>query len=627
MKSLSGWTRLAGLAVLLAVQHPAVSAGEFSATVVEAGKPRGIGFKEGTPQIARTPVGSQSLRFDRPFEFRIDLKSQNVDPKEFDLIKLKVKADRGAFMRIAVENHPRAGDISYWYILDGMRGPFDWKTIWIDLNHPEEIKSDDDHRSPWREGLSKDAKDLRGVRVLGRVNDLKSKKQGSERNIWIENVRFVKEAVHLDWDQTKAPYTWDKGQDLAYTYPLTISNKLDRAVTAKISFEPVETKHASATVSEEIVPLKAGQTRTVEAQVMLPAVVAARQDPLYCERFRVVAAVEEIADSQVTILRSSDPIHLTVTVPIDERKLNFPLFPRPSKLPAPVIKFDEEMAREHAAKDPKSLIDNAMRHGLYQYGYSKDPHNVTQYRQTLISAAYLYDMTGEEQYLRTAKQLLEALPTIWNKWYAEYQKEPIRIVSSGIVARWKDRSHYTLGLGWLVMGTQRSPYHFGASGNGHGGSMGALAYAFDMIAAQLGEDERQRIIEGFFLPVGIQARNHYIGDGNQQMTADLTAMYAGIVAHNWPLVSFGYSSQHGLQGVLESSFDDDGVQLRKNYQTYTMRPILWACELLDGAGLDAYDLHRKRLAQIANADPRAKNQGAPFEDIEFWQFVTQRRLK
>jgi hypothetical protein len=268
-----------------------------------------------------------------------------------------------------------------------------------------------------------------------------------------------------------------------------------------------------------------------------------------------------------------------------------------------------------------------MRHGLYQYGYAKDVHNVGQYRQTLISAACLYDLTGQQQYLQTAKQLLLALPEIWTKWYREYEQQPVRIISSGIVARWNDRSHYTLGLGWLVMGTQRSPYYYGVSGNGAGGGMGALAYAFDIISPQLDETARQKIIDGFFLPVGIQCRNHYIGDGNQQMTADAAAIYAGILARNWPLVSFGYSSEHGFQAVLEGCFDDNGVQLRKNYQTYTMRPIFWAGEVLYGAGLNVYENHKKRLTQVVAADTRAKGQGTPFQDEEFWQFVRDKRFR
>jgi hypothetical protein len=150
---------------------------------------------------------------------------------------------------------------------------------------------------------------------------LKSRSQGPERRIWIGKIRFVKEAVHLDWDQTKAAYSWGKGQDLVYTYPLTIRNELNRPVTAKIAFQPIETRHARATVDNQAVPLEAGQTRTIDARIGLPASVAARQEPLYCERFLVTADAENIDDSTVTVLRSSDPIHLTVTVPLDERDL------------------------------------------------------------------------------------------------------------------------------------------------------------------------------------------------------------------------------------------------------------------------------------------------------------------
>lgn len=615
-----------GLIVTFSLAATAPAA-ELSRTVVQAGSLKSLDFAEGSAHVERLQSGAEALRFDRPFNFRIDLKSKGVEPKDFDLIKLRVKADRGAVLRIAVENHPKVGDVSYWYVLDGMRGPFDWKTIWVDLTRPEEIKSRDDHRSPWRKGLGENSEGLRGVQVQGQVRDLKSMKQGPDRNIRLENVRFVREAVHLDWDQTRAPYTWGEGKDLVYTYPLTIANKLDKPVTARIHFEPVDAKHAVAGVDPKAIPLDAGQTKRVQARVTLPAAVAAKQAPLYCERFLVTAEAEGIDDSAVSVLRSSDPIHLTVTVPLDERKLKFPLFPRPSELPATVIHFDQELARTHASKDTKTLIENALQHGLYQYGYAKDTHNVGQYRQTLVSAAYLYDITGEEKYLRTAKQLLMALPDIWSKWYADYQKQPARLISSGIVARWNEQSHYTLGLGWLVMGTQRSPYYYGTSGNGRGGSMSSLAHAFDLIATHLSDKERQAIIEGFFLPVGLQARNHYIGDGNQQMTADLTAMYAGIVSRNWPLVSFGYSSEHGLLGVLEWSFDDDGVQLRKNYQTYTMRPVLWASELLHGAGHDIYPRYAKRLTQLADADTQARGQGPPFEDRGFWEFIREKRLR
>lgn len=584
-------------------------------------------FKEGSPNRVQTPVGAAAVHFAEQFSLRVDLKPQGIESRQFDLIKLEVKVDHGAFMRVAVENHPRIGDISYWYVLDGMRGPLDWHTIWIDLARPEEVKAADDHRSPWREGMKENSADQRGVQIQGAVKDLKSRRQGPGRNVWLGPMRFVKQAVQLDWDQAQAPHTYRPGEDLVYRYPLTLTNKLDRPVEATVEFRPVEVEHAVIRAEPASLKLAAGETQTVTAIVSLPAKIAAEKAPLYCERFLALAKADGIEDSDVTILRSSDPIHLTITVPIDEAKLKLPLFARPSELPEAVLRFDEQQAREHAARDPQVLIQNALKHGLYQYQSDRDEHHTERYRQTLLAAAYLYDLQGDEKCLATAKELLKALPQIWQKWYAEYEQEPVRIISSGVVARWNDKSHFTLGLGWLVMGTQRSPYYYGISGNGQAASMGALAYAFDIIAPQLDEASRQAIIHGFFVPAGIQSRNHYIGDGNQQMTADLTAMYAGLLARNWPLVSFGYSSQHGFQEVLASSFDDDGVQLRKNYQTYTIRPIFWACELLHGAGVNVYQQHRNRLEQVIHADTQAKNMGGPFQDHEFWEFVVKERLK
>ena len=612
------------LSLLLAVR--AAEPASRSRLVLAGGDAAGLSFTTGTPVIETRPGGGKALRFDAPFQCRLDLQPQNVDSRQYDLLALTVKADRAARLRIAVENHPRVGDISYWYVLDSMRGAFEWRTLWLDLRLPEEVKSGDDPRSPWREGMGADSAAWRGVQLQGSVMDLKSQKQGPARSLWLGEVRFIRQAVALDWDQTKAPYTWGRGEDLVYRYPLTLTNRTDAPLTARVTLAPVAPGAAQATVSPAVVPLAAGQTTTVEAKLVLPAAVAAVKAPLYCERFLVTADAEGIADSTVTVLRSSDPIPLTVTVPIPEEQLKFPLFPRPKSLPAAVLRFDEKSARELAANDPAALIANALAHGLYRYG-ENDPHKAALYRQTLTSAAYLYDLTGEEQHLRTARRLLQSLPETWRKWAEAERQQPVQLVSSGIVARWGDYSHFTLGLGWLVMGTQRSPYLYSDGGNARNGSCSSLAYAFDIMAPHLDEAERQRVITGFFLPAGLQSRNHYVGDGNQQMTADVNALYAGLVARNWPLVSFAYDSDHGLLGVLDTCFDDDGVQLRKNYQTYTLRPVLWACELLHGVGLDIYQRAAERLAQTVAADSAAKGQGGRFEDVYFWQFVKEQRLR
>lgn len=618
------------LGILWISAAPTVSAGELSKIVTDMQSAEALDLTKGTLKPASGPNGGKALLFSDAtgsFAGRIDLIALGVNPKDFDLIKIEVKADRGAFMRIGVENHPNAADLSYWYILDSLRGPFEWKTIWVDLTRPEEIKSRGGKRQSWRKGMAEGSEKAQGIVIRGNVSDRNRKEQGPNRRIWLGKLRFVKEAVHLDWDQTKAPYTWGDGKDLVYTYPLTVTNKLDKPVTAKLRLAPFEAKEARAALEQETVQLKPKEAKTVKAMLTLPAAVAAMKEPLYCERFSAFARAEGIADSEVTIVRSSDPIHLTVTVPFPEEKMQFPLLPRPSKLPDSVLQFGKEVARQNAgARSPEALIEGALQYGLYRY--AQDGHQAGQFRKTLTAAAYLYDFTGEEKYKQIATTLLEALPRIWQKWYEEYEKDTVREISAGIVSRWGERNHYVLGLGWLVMGTMRSPYLYRkGGGNGHAGSVSSLAYAFDIMASSLTPEERDDILEGFFVPAGLQCRNHYIGDSNQQATLDVTAMYTGLATRNWPLVSFAYSSEHGLQSIAKWCFDDDGIQIRKNYQTYTLRPMLWSMELLYGRGLNLYERDKERLELFVHANPGAKGKGKPFEDKYFWEFVEEERIK
>jgi hypothetical protein len=349
----------------------------------------------------------------------------------------------------------------------------------------------------------------------------------------------------------------------------------------------------------------------VTAEVSLPADVAAKAEPLHCERFEARAEAVGVPDSEVTILRSSDPIHLTVTVPLPEKRLEFPIYPGAKDLPASISRFDEAAARRLAEAAPVDrLVAGAMRDGVGDGGKPFD--------RALISAAYLYNFTGDEKYLNIAERLLAALPKIWAKHYAEYERDPVRLISRGVVCS------NTLRLGWRVGGTQRSPYQYGTGGNAVHGTMSSFAYAFDMVAPKLDPGVRKSVIEGFFLPAAIHSRNHYIGDGNQQATANTTTLWGGLMARNWPLVSFAYSSEHGIRGTLDWCFTDNGMHLRQKYQTYSTRPILWTAELLRALDLDIYEEYRDRLEKIVNCRP---TRGAPFEDRYFWRFIVEHRLK
>ncbi len=578
----------------------------------------GVEVEEGEARaVPEGPGGSTVLRFDDRFRVRLEPGKRGIDPRDFDLIKIAVKADAFAVLKVDLQNHPGPGDRSYWWALDGIRGAFGWRTLWLDLRVIEDIKAADDKRDPWREG-AEGGKGTHALTLEGFIKDTGRGAGGDASAIWLGPVRFARKAVDVDWNQARVACTRAPGGDVVFTYPLEVTNRLDEPVIARLRLVPFEAEHATAALTADALPLGAGQTKTVEATVALPAAVAADKPPLYCERFEVVARAESVEDSEVTILRSADPIHLTATVPIAEARLALPLYPRPSTLPEEIVCWDEATARRLAeARPPRDLMAKAMEKGIYQYKEGEASREVARFQQTLISAAYLFDFTGERKYLDVASQLLAALPDIWARHYAAWQARPFREVGSGIITKWGDGHHYTLSLGWRLGGTQRSPYQYSYDHNSRGGSMSSILYAFDMLAPHLEADTRKRFIHDFLVPAGIQCRNHYVGDGNQQLTADTVALYAGLTARNWPLVSFAYSSEHGLLSVMERAFTPEGRHVRKGYQTYVMRPMFWMMETLHGAGINVYRDRRARMNQLT---------GHGFSDGHFWRFVQERRM-
>lgn len=567
-----------------------------SATIASMDGVDDLNYSKGAPEVVPAgPNGGDVSKFNGSFAATLN---PDVDLREYDLLKIQMKAERSAFAHLTVDNVPWEDKRGNWYFLDGLQPGFDWKTIWIDLDRPES-------------GLrSSTGEEETTIKLNGQIKDTGRSTQNAE-NIWIGDIRAVKEVVEVDWNQSEASYSWS--DDLVYTYPLRVSNVHDEPVNATLSLNGYEAPHASATLSEDQVELQPGESTTVTATLTLPSDVADSAEQLYTERFRVTAEAEGYADSKVTVLRSADPIPLTVTVPPSEDKLDFPILPTPSEVPDKVLRFSESMAREEASRDADQVIANAKENGIYNYNESRDDAT---YRKTLIAASYLYDLTGEKKFLEKSRTLLRALPEIWEEFYAPYESKQKRLISSGIVARWNERAHFTLGLGWRLMGAQRPPYQYGTAGNNARGSMSSIFYAFDMIAQELDQDEREEIIDEFIVPAGIQSRNHLIGDGNQQSTANAVALYAGLSGGNWPLTTFATSGDHGVHEIMDWTFADNGSHIRGGYQTYTLQSMMWNAELLYALDTNFYNLHRDRLE---DAYSLGGNQ-------YFWEFVTQDRV-
>ncbi len=613
---------VAGLCGGLVLAEPVANGRNLSRVAAALDTVEGLGIEGDAQIVAEGPGGAKALRTDGKVAGVIDLKALGVDPKAYDLLKIEVKADSRAWLIFGLENYPRPGWTSRWYPLDAVRGGFEWRTIWLDLRRPEEM-----FQAGRQGGTEQDDLESQRLHLSARVQPAKRLIQDAGRAVLLRNLRFVKEAVRLEWDQTQAPYTWEKGKDLVFTYPLTLSNRLDRPVKAKVALLPFQVRDAKAAVVPEAVEIAPGQTATVTATVTLPAAAAAKAPPLYSEFFEARASVEGLEDSEVTILRSSDPIHLGVTVPVPEEKLAFPLLPRRKDLPPTILGFTEatrkraeELAAEVTPDDFDAWLGEIGPDRFRQpWDRSKldgqDRRNKSFYRflHGLSSCAWLYDLTGERAYLDKGTALLlraaERFPELRRQWAAT----DVALISDGILCI------YCLSLGWQV-GGHWSPYEFPLLAYDYSDGM---VHNFDLLAADMDPAARETIIRDFLLPAALQMRNHYVGLTNIQNVQNHPVLYVGLLTRNWPLVAHAYASEHGLLNLLEWQFDEDGLANEGHYHNACIRPILWTTELLwHAAGVDLY---QRRLHTILHSKS-AEAIGQGYTGVNLRDYLVEHRF-
>ena len=160
------------------------------------------GLKGNWAAVAEGPGGEKALRFEampdkEGFSGRIDLKSMGVNPLDYDLLKVEVKADNCTSLGFSLENYPQPGDVSNWSVLDAMNRGSDWRTVWLDLKRPGSME-----RPPQL------APEASGLRIGGGAPALPWRMQGDSHRIWIKNLRFAKRAISLECDPTQSSYEW-----------------------------------------------------------------------------------------------------------------------------------------------------------------------------------------------------------------------------------------------------------------------------------------------------------------------------------------------------------------------------------------------------------------------------------
>ncbi len=565
--------------------------------------------------VAEGPGGTKALRFEateakEDFSGRIDLKALGVDPHDYDLLKVEVKADNNAFLQFTLENYPEPGDVSNWYPLDAINRGSDWRTIWLDLKRPEEIQP------------GKASSGTPALAISGAVRDAHWRMQGDSRCLWLKNLRFAKKAIDLECDQRQAPYEWGPKQDLVYRYPVTVANCLDQPVTARLSLVAAQVMHAYARLSEPRVELKPKQSKMIEVEVRLAGNVAERMPTLYAERFELRGFAEGIPDSETTIVRSKTyPLALSVTVPIPDAKLQFPLLPRPKDLPVALTGFDDNARKKAeaaaAAASPDDLnkvleapmersfaIDQGKRTFWYHAGDPPVKEFTWRYLDGLSACAFLYDATGDKKYLDKGTALLLRAAELFQRDLEVWRKFPVIVGSHGILGG------NTLALGWATGGFS-SPFSLQRHG---------MFNDFDLLARDMDPQAREIILRDFIVPAAVRMQQHILYF-NAQAVVDFPILYAAFASRNWPLASYAFSSERGIANLMQWSFDEEGCSSEGHYHASTIDPLLWTAELLHRQGISLYDLRMATILHSRSAQAAGYPYKGPIVD-----FVDAQRL-
>ena len=170
--------------ICLGLMSPsAVFAAGLSKLVSNMDSTKALGLEGQGIVVPEGPKSEKVVKIEDRFSGRIDLNALGLDPRNFDMLKFEVRAGRGVFMRISLENYPNDGELSHWYVLDAARGAFGWKTIWLDLRQPEEVKPPKDTKGMEKKDLSR-----RGMLLSGHGSPGKGA-------LWLGRMRFFKKPI------------------------------------------------------------------------------------------------------------------------------------------------------------------------------------------------------------------------------------------------------------------------------------------------------------------------------------------------------------------------------------------------------------------------------------------------
>ncbi|MFW6061093.1 MAG: hypothetical protein ACODAQ_13010, partial [Phycisphaeraceae bacterium] len=266
------WTHPVETADVEASWHVSDDAVALRRVVDEATGTVCLEYAEDTPMQARTfytELGRSALADHDTLRFR-----------------WKLLAD-AAQVRVTVHGYPEPDDRRNYYLYKRPWQRGQWQDVWLDLHH------DDDG------GTSKAPEGKVRVSVNVRLWDLGELSERPSVVLRLANLRFERHPIRIDGD-LEAVRQVDDGERLGQRYPLTVTNRSERAQRVRLALEPDALRRFAVDLPREPMVLEPGQTRNIDATIAIPADRAHELPPLYNESASVFAVTDEAADHPTT---------------------------------------------------------------------------------------------------------------------------------------------------------------------------------------------------------------------------------------------------------------------------------------------------------------------------------------
>lgn len=529
------------------------------------------------------------------------------DPLTYDLLKFDVKLEGGLTEVMVFVDYPGRNSWIYRPVDITDYGD-NWHTIFLDLHLAEFILGKTTYykvHHPVPKGQ---------ITFLLRAVSEERPEQKQYRRICLKNIHLVKTPLRADWNEVD--YTFSNVNGLTYTYPVWVKNVSTKKQTVTVRMESVKVIWSEAKVKPEKTVISPGDSALFSVSIHLPERFAQQVPVLYAECFQPFFQVQGKLHTEVSIIRSTDPIRLVVIKPpVKELPVVYTTREKLERARRWAETTDwGKNAKDRIVRNAENILKNRVEvpdikgwcsacyscpeHGcmlIYEGpGKHKCPigneYRTEDYRginlewdamtnihgnlfRSTFPLAQAYALTGDSRYADRAKEIYNG----YAKKYFTYQPMDLD-------------KNYTIDKGRTSFAKYMESFN-----------LDYFFRAYDLLkgCGAFSQKEAEKLEHDLLIPMAVEMMDYRMEMSHRQMSISMCAFFMGLSTGHPTLLAFGSSSPYSLSYLDRNSANAEGLPLENDYR-YHLHFINIAdlyAQSFENIGLPAFSASLKRHAE------------------------------